>query len=302
MGKRKTSQFDQSLRSNSMAYNLYYLRLMELSISMFEWKNMPDTVDTRYLELMLFQDGQVVFFEDEALGKLTLQVAGNGKYDIYGIPRKRRAHGNNGYQNSDLNEKNSVIIFNNMLHLNSMLPCIDYAEKLYDLDQSIMINAKAQKTPVLITCPEKKRLTMKNVYMQYDGNQPFIFGTDEFDPKSLQVLKTDAPFVADKLYQLKTQVWNEALTYLGISNTNTQKKERMLTDEVIRNMGGTIASRYSRLNARRDACDKINKMFGLNIECNFREDYREADDEMMFEGATGEQGTMDTMAIDLRTN
>lgn len=302
MGKRKTSQFDQSLRSNSMTYNLYYLRLMELSISMFEWKNMPDTVDTRYLELMLFQDGQVVFFEDEALGELTLQVAGNGKYDIYGIPRKRRAYGNNGYQNSDLNEKNSVIIFNNMLHLNSMLPCIDYAEKLYDLDQSIMINAKAQKTPVLITCPEKKRLTMKNVYMQYDGNQPFIFGTDEFDPKSLQVLKTDAPFVADKLYQLKTQVWNEALTYLGISNTNTQKKERMLTDEVIRNMGGTIASRYSRLNARRDACDKINKMFGLNIECNFREDYREADDEMMFEGATGEQGTMDTMAIDLRTN
>lgn len=302
MGKRKTSQFDQSLRSNSMVYNLYYLRLMELSISMFEWKNMPDTVDTRYLELMLFQDGQVVFFEDEALGELTLQVAGNGKYDIYGIPRKRRAYGNNGYQNSDLNEKNSVIIFNNMLHLNSMLPCIDYAEKLYDLDQSIMINAKAQKTPVLITCPEKKRLTMKNVYMQYDGNQPFIFGTDEFDPKSLQVLKTDAPFVADKLYQLKTQVWNEALTYLGISNTNTQKKERMLTDEVIRNMGGTIASRYSRLNARRDACDKINKMFGLNIECNFREDYREADDEIMFEGATGEQGSMDTMAIDLRTN
>lgn len=301
MTKRKTSQFDQSLRSNSMAYNLYYLRLMELSISMFEWKNMPDTVDTRYLELMLFQDGQVVFFEDEALGKLTLQVAGNGKYDIYGIPRKRRAYGNNGYQNSDLNEKNSVIIFNNMLHLNSMLPCIDYAEKLYDLDQTIIINAKAQKTPVLITCPEKKRLTMKNVYMQYDGNQPFIFGTDEFDPKSLQVLKTDAPFVADKLYQLKTQVWNEALTYLGISNTNTQKKERMLTDEVIRNMGGTIASRYSRLNARRDACDKINKMFGLNIECNFREDYREADDEVMFEGMTGDRGSMDTMAIDLRT-
>lgn len=301
MGKRRTSQFDQSLRSNSMAYNLYYLRLMELSISMFEWKNMPETVDTRYLELMLFQDGQVVFFEDEALGKLTLQVAGNGKYDIYGIPRKRRAYGNNGYQNSDLNEKNSVIIFNNMLHLNSMLPCIDYAEKLYDLDQSIIINAKAQKTPVLITCPEKKRLTMKNVYMQYDGNQPFIFGTDEFDPKSLQVLKTDAPFVADKLYQLKTQVWNEALTYLGISNTNTQKKERMLTDEVIRNMGGTIASRYSRLNARRDACDKINKMFGLNIECNFREDYREADDEVMFEGMTGDRGSMDNMAIDLRT-
>jgi hypothetical protein len=302
MGKPYNSLFDQSLKMNKWAYNLYYLRLLELSISMFDWKNLPDTVDARYMELMLFQDGQVVFFKDEVMGELALQVAGNGKYDIYGIPRKRRAYGNNGYQNPTLNEDNSVIIFNNMLHTNSMLPVMDYAEKLYDLDQTIIINAKAQKTPILITCDEKERLTLKNVYMQYDGNQPFIFGNKALDPKSLQVLKTDAPLVTDKLYQLKTQIWNEALTYLGISNTNTQKKERMLTDEVIRNMGGTIASRYSRLNERRTACDKINKMFGLNIECNFREDYREADDEVMFEGETGENGKMRDMAIDLRTN
>lgn len=302
MGKPYNSLFDQSLKMNKWAYNLYYLRLLELSISMFDWKNLPDTVDARYMELMLFQDGQVVFFKDEVMGELALQVAGNGKYDIYGIPRKRRAYGNNGYQNPTLNEDNSVIIFNNMLHTNSMLPVMDYAEKLYDLDQTIIINAKAQKTPILITCDEKERLTLKNVYMQYDGNQPFIFGNKALDPKSLQVLKTDAPLVTDKLYQLKTQIWNEALTYLGISNTNTQKKERMLTDEVIRNMGGTIASRYSRLNERRTACDKINKMFDLNIECNFREDYREADDEVMFEGETGENGKMRDMAIDLRTN
>ena len=302
MGKPYNTLFDQSLKMNKWTYNLYYLRLLELSISMFDWKNLPDTVDARYMELMLFQDGQVVFFKDEVMGELALQVAGNGKYDIYGIPRKRRAYGNNGYQNPTLNEDNSVIIFNNMLHTNSMLPVMDYAEKLYDLDQTIIINAKAQKTPILITCDEKERLTLKNVYMQYDGNQPFIFGNKALDPKSLKVLKTDEPLVTDKLYQLKTQIWNEALTYLGISNTNTQKKERMLTDEVIRNMGGTIASRYSRLNERRTACDKINKMFGLDIECNFREDYREADDEVMFEGETGDNGKMRDMAIDLRTN
>lgn len=302
MGKPKNSQFDQSLKNNMWDYNLYYKRLMELSISMFEWVNMPETVDTRYLELMLFKDGQVVFFKDEAIGELALQVAGNGKYNIYGIPKKRRAFGTNGYQNNSLNEKNSVIIFNNMLHTNSMLPVMDYAEKLYDLDRAIIVNAKAQKTPILITCEEKERLTMKNVYMQYDGNTPFIFGENSLDPKSLQVLKTDAPYVANQLYELKTQIWNEALTYLGISNTNMQKKERMLTDEVIRNSGGTIASRYSRLIERRTACDKINKMFGLNISCKYREDYRETDDEMMFEGETGKKGEMDRLAIDLRTN
>ena len=147
-----------------------------------------------------------------------------------------------------------------------------FSKRLYNLDRIIDVNANAQKTPVLIRCSEDERLTMKNLYMQYDGNQPFIFGDSELNPNALLVLKTDAPYVADKLYELKTQIWNEALTYLGIMNVNITKKERMITDEVTRNSGGTIASRYSRLEARRQACKEINTMFGLNISCDYRED------------------------------
>ena len=118
---------------------------------------------------------------------------------------------------------------------------------------------------------------MLNLYKQYDGNEPYIFGDKAINTNAIQVFKTDAPYVADKLYQLKTQIWNEALTYLGISNINVQKKERLITDEVTRNQGGTIASRYSRLNARRDACKQINAMFGLDIWCDYREDYQMID-------------------------
>lgn len=270
-------------------------------MSMFEWKNLPDSVDERFLEMCLFGEGMCIFFEDEVLGYLGLQCAIGGPLNVYRIPVERRAYATNGYQRN-LTDKNSVIIWNNMLHTNSMLPILDYSQKLWDIDRSIIINAKAQKTPIAILCDEKQRLSLKQVYEQYEGNQPFIFGNNSLDLKSIQAIKTDAPFVADKLYQLKTQIWNEALTYLGISNTNMQKRERMLTDEVIRNMGGTIASRYSRLNTRKQACEEINKMFGLDIDVIFREDYREADDEMMFAGETGEEGKMSAMAIDLRTN
>lgn len=278
---------------------LYYYRLMELSMSMFEWINLPDSVDPRFLELCLFGEGQAVFFEDDVLGYLALQCATGGELNVYRIPTKRKAYATSGYQ-KELTDKNSVIIFNNELHTNSMLPVLDYSQKLWDLDRSIIVNAKAQKTPVAILCNEKQRLSLKQVYEQYEGNQPFIFGNDTLDLKQIQVVKTDAPFVADKLYQLKTQIWNEALTYLGISNTNVQKKERLITEEAIRNMGGTIASRYSRLNARKRACDEINNMFNLNIDVQFREDYREADDEMMFAGDTGDD-SLDTLAVDLRT-
>lgn len=274
---KKDRQFWESAAMNNGTYKQYYNRLVELAISMFEWKNLPDSVDARFLELCLFVDGQAIFFYDEELGYLTLQNAMNGGFNVYRIPVNRRAYAVNGY-NRELDESNSVIIFNNYLHTNSQLDAVMFAKRLYNLDRAIDVNANAMKTPIIIKCDETQRLTMLNLYKQYDGNEPYIFGDKSINTNAIQVFKTDAPYVADKLYQLKTQIWNEALTYLGISNINVQKKERLITDEVTRNQGGTIASRYSRLNARRDACKQINAMFGLDIWCDYREDYQTIED------------------------
>lgn len=272
----KNKQFWESARMNNGTYRQYYNRLVELAISMFEWKNLPDTVDPRFLELTLFADGQAVFFKDEELGYLALQNAMNGDFDVYRIPINRRAFAVNGYQRK-LTNKDSVIVYNNYLHTNSQLDADMFARRLYNLDRAIDVNANAQKTPVLIKCSQEERLTLLNAYKQWDGNEPMIMGDKGLNTNAMTVLKTDAPYVCDKLYQLKTQIWNEALTYMGISNINVQKKERLITDEVTRNQGGTIASRYSRLNARRDACKKINDMFGLEIWCDYREDYQRVD-------------------------
>ena len=269
---KRDGKFWQSARRNNATYLQYYMHLAELAMSMFEWKNLPPTVDARFLELTLFEDGQIVFFKDEELGYLCLQCAVNGGFNVYRIPTNRRAYAVNGYQ-KNLTENDSVIIYNNFLRTNSMLDVRNFAERLYNIDRAIDININAQKTPILIKCDEQQRLTMLNTYQQYDGNQPVIFGDKALNTNAFQVLNTGAPLVADKLYTLKTQLWNECLTYLGISNINVQKKERLITDEVTRNQGGTIASRYARLEARRQACDQINRMFGLNVECNYREDY-----------------------------
>lgn len=296
---KRNGKFWESAKRNNVSYIQYFNRLMELSISMFEWKNLPKSVDERFLENVLFTDGMAVFFKDDVLGYLALRTTIGGRLNVYQIPTERRAYASNGY-NQELNEEDSVIIFNNMIHTNAVVDVETFAKRLYNIDRAIDVNANAQKTPILITCEEAQRLTLKNVYMQYDGNEPVIFGDKNLNPNSLKVLTTGAPYVADKLYQLKTQIWNEALTYLGISNLNIQKKERLVSDEVTRNLGGVIASRWSRLNARRQACNKINEMFGLDITVDFREDYREADDEMMFSGSTG-NNDMSPLAIDLRT-
>ena len=299
--RRKKTNFSQSLSINMKSNYEYLDRLTELAVSMFEWKNLPAEIDERFLEITLFTDGQAVFFKDENIDEyLALQVATNGGFNVYRIPIRRRAYAVNGYQ-KQLNINDSVIIYNNMLRRNSIRTVKLYAERLANLDRIIDVNANAQKTPVLIQGTDQQKLTLENVYKEYDGNAPVIFGYSDLDLKGFNVLKTDAPYVSDKIYQLKTQLWNECLTYLGISNLNIQKKERLVADEVVRNQGGTIASRYSRLNARRKACDEINRMFGLDISVDYREDYREADNEMMFAGETGD-GKATPMAIDIRTN
>ena len=279
MARRKTNFWESAVMNNA-TYIQYYNRLIELSIAMFDWTGLPDTIDPRFLELTLFKYGQAVFFEAEVMGYLALTNAVQGGFDVYGYPVASRAYSPyNNYQ-KNLTLDDSVIIYNNYLRTPSSLDVEVFAKRLYNLDRVIDVNANAQKTPVLIKCAETQRLTMKNLYKEFDGNSPVIFGDNGLNDANFTVLSTEAPYVADRIYQLKTQIWNEALTYLGISNINVQKKERLITDEVSRNMGGVIASRYSRLNARQNACEKINKMFGLNVWCEYRDDYRELDEEL----------------------
>ena len=286
MGKIKDRQFWESASMNNKTFMQYYNRLTELSVSMFEWKNLPESIDERFLELTLFGDGMAVFFKDEVIGYLALRTMIGGQLNLYQIPTIRTAYASNGY-NEILDENNSVLIFNNLIHTNSMLDVEQFSKRLYNIERAIDINANAQKTPILITCDEHDRLTLKNMYMKYEGNEPFIFGDKSLNPNALKVLTTNAPYVADKLYTLKTQIWNEALTYLGISNINITKKERLITDEVTRNQGGVKASRNSRLYARKQACKQINAMFGLNIDCDFRDDVQILDNDDIVEEAQG---------------
>ena len=269
--KLRDLNFWESAITNTACYNFYYDKIKELSISVFEWTGLPDSVDQRYMELMLFERGGVVFFEDEVLGHLVLPYTFWGRFNVYRLPKYLRAEADNGY-NRKLNQKNSVIIFNNVLRTPSIRDASLFARRLSNFDRVIDVNVNAQKTPVLIRCSEKERLALLNLYEKYEGNEPFIFGDEGLSANPLSAVSTQAPYVADKIYDLKTKFWNEMLTFKGISNLNVQKKERLISDEVARSQGGTIASRYSGLMMRQQACDKINKMFGLDIWCEFRED------------------------------
>ena len=280
--KPSVAPFWRAEEENLYDWYMYFDRLVEIAISLFEWGNLPKGLDARFLELGLFRDGMMIFFQDEDLkgedsdGYYALRTMVGGNWSVYDIPKERTAYATNGY-NAHLNDTNSVIIYNNMIHTNSVNTIMQFSKRLSELDRTIDTNTKAQKTPILIRCDDKERLTLQNVYKKYDGNSPVIYADKSLDPTPLGVIQTGAPYVADKLYELKSQIWNEALTFLGVPNIVDNKPERMTDDEVNRMLGGTFASRYSRLMARQQACEQINEMFNLDITVNYRDDYKEAD-------------------------
>lgn len=273
MSRNKNRAFISTLNENIRTYRLYLDQILEIAIARYKWNGLPKTIDERFLELTLCgKNGAVLFFKDENIGHLALPCTMSGRFNVYNIPIQRRAYAVNGYQ-ATRDDTNSVIIYSNQLHngMSVYNRLVQYAKDLYLIDSIIMVNVNAQKTPLMLLADEKQMLTLKNLYMKYDGNQPFIFGDrNDLNPNSIQALVTGAPYVADKLYELKQNIWNEVLTFLGVPNVQMNKKERLITDEVNRGLGGVFASRYSGLLSRRQACEQINEMFGLNISVEYR--------------------------------
>lgn len=269
MGKRKKA-FEESFQLNQKTYDYWMRRLTELAVNTIEWAGLPDTIDTRYLEMILCNKGMAVFFKDQELEQyLALNVMISDKWNVYNIPTGREAYAVNGYHNK-LDISNSVIIFNNYLHTPTIIDLEIYARKLYEVDRAIDVNIIGQKTPHIVKCSENQRLVLENLFMNYQGNIPFIFGDKSMNFENLDTIDIATPYVTDKLQIARRQIFNDALTYLGIENNSNEKAERMVTNESLSNLGAIEAARQTRLNARQQACDLINKMFGLNVSVKYR--------------------------------
>ena len=274
--RRKDIAFDESFFNNMEDYEIIKGRLFDLACGCFNFKNMPDSVYIPYVVKHMIMDGKILAFRDDDIDEEMKKVIGdnfflyqfvnNGKLDYYMQPTQRKVVMVNNGAVFNKTKKDSVIIRTNVSGT-SLLRIIEYfARNIYLINRTIQININAQKTPVALTCDENQRLTYTNLLKQYEGNVPFIFGSKDLDLSQLKSINLNSPFVADRLYDLMSNYWNEFLTFFGIPNISINKKERLITDEVARTMGGILVARQNFENQIQRGFEETNKMFGTNIE------------------------------------
>lgn len=271
----------------SVTYSTWFNRLYNIAISRFEWLNLPDTCNEKFIEQVLFFNGFMVGYKDTALNSfLIMPCTNNSVLDIFGYPAKVNAYGYNGYMAQNLTpytitlgqeptRADAALLYANYSCCPDLPAVLYFARKLTKIDRTIDVNINVQKTPYIISCGENQRLTVANMFKQVDNFEPAIITTKFYGlngEKPINVMDLKSPFVADKIQTLKRQVYQEALTYLGIEANTSEKAERQVTEELTANMGETESMRQSPLASRKQFCKEFNKIYGTNIDVKFRSD------------------------------
>lgn len=279
--KRSNGQYIENEVLNDSTFAHYLKCFKLLCLSVFEWKDLPDGMDSRFLEEVLYYNGIATLLYDEELGFINTACAYSGNLNIYGLPTAFNCYSYGfhsirklytGLNNEEAKKSDCIMVLNAQDRESTYASMELFAYRMYKAERVSDININAQKTPILLYADEKTKLSMQNAYAQYDGNAPVIVGKKgQFDSSDITSISTNADFVADKIQDYKKEVWNELLTFLGINNLN-EKKERMVSDETNQNNELINLMLQARLIPRQEACKQFNELFGTNISVRVRSD------------------------------
>lgn len=261
---------------NVLTFFDIYQRLKSIALVMFKWENLPNEIPAQFIEKTLYHYGQAGFFQDDKYGMMVSKISVDGKLNFYDQPIRYQANAQEYHKRFD--REDLVVIKNNYLIRPTHQTILLYANRLYEVERSTDVNIKLQKFPLIIRGQKSMLMSLKNIFMKYDGNHPAIYADPMLDDNAIKAIKTDVPYVADKLLMYKHELWNECLTFLGINNLNSDKKERLIVDEANANGQLIQLSADVMLAARQEAVDQINDKYGLDVTVSLR---REPDQDIM---------------------
>ena len=288
VGRKRKPVVNENIERETVRLTKHY---QMLALNRYRWENLPNGIESRYIEEMLYDNGECAMFDHPDLGLCVLRSSSRENLNIYGEPTKLTLTGFNEHRTVMMDE--CVRIMNNDLALPTLPNIVYYARRMAEIDDIIMQNLRQQRVPYLFATDENNSFSMKTLYDRIYQGEPAIFIDKEMlkgEPENIMVIPTVAPYLVDKLQIQKQEMERELLTFLGINNT-LEKKERLLEDETNSNNQFIKMSSDIGFKQRLLACEQINQMFGLQV--TVRETQDDFESEVMEDGELLNDNTRD---------
>lgn len=260
---------------------MWFMRMQRLSASSIRWSGLPKYLDITWLEQCLTRSGSAIIVRDDVTGRFYVgQNASCGPLDIDGYPIYRSLIFRNGKQIWATSEE-SVIIYNNPLRTGDYWMYEIIADEMCNIDMAVRVNISTQKTMPIIPIKENQLLSAKNLMYEREMNEPYRF----VDPNGLNVdafaramqFDNRKSFTADNMIAVQRELWNRALTIIGINNANVEKRERVNIAEANSNLDEIAIIRRDRLNSRDFACGQMKLLWNMDVSANYYSNLRVAE-------------------------
>ena len=267
---------------NNFTFIDFFDRLKRVATSIFKWKNLPETMNERWLELCLFYKGMAGILKHDDYGIINTEASWSGNIDIYGLPTLVYCYSTSffseqrvrydgkvsieelskiyGIQNENLKE--AILVMNNIDMQPTFIAMELFAYRLYKVQRTIDINLDLIKKPFIIGCNEQDKLSMQKFMMDVENNQNMIFATADFDPSnSIKIFDLNVNNHVEELENEKRAILSEALTTLGVNSILVDKAERLISDEGKKDNEFINYNLQYYWKQRKVACDQFNKLF-----------------------------------------
>ena len=286
--------------------------MLNRSINMFKYHNLPDTLPAKELELLLQCHGYAVICKIN--DNLYAVNAGlGGECDVYGNPTQAIVTVPYLNYNATLNIDTDCIVMNNDTMQTGLIPMYQkYCTLLNENEITMLLVTINKRIQNFISANDDSTVQSARKFLEnvYAGKVGVIAEQRLFDSLKIANVGTNAGINLKDLFEyeqyLKASLYNE----IGLSANFNMKRERLTKAEVECNTDNLYPLPDEMLSSRREAIAKINEMFGTDITVEFNSswDYRvlggESIDTLEDDntGAEGENVTVDTDTPDTPCN
>lgn len=269
---------------NNMEVQIQFNNVLQVVLDEFEWKGLPETCSPEMIEKYLtFRATAGIYYDKQSDTFMSLGAGIGGKLNVNGHPDVLNMYGMNGFnvqgkaywpEMENEEEADCVLIQDNRTYFPLIFAIEANANRIAKAKRNLDVAATNSKFPFILQCNEEQKKSILDIYTDMQENQPLILlnkGTDMTEDNTTTFTTNLREGVLKELWDYYINCKADTFRELGVNmNQNNDKKERMTITEVEGDTDFVSRINELRLQCRKEACERMNKLWGLNVSVELK--------------------------------